>query len=289
MPGRLRFISFITLASLCIAHLAALHAEQVLFIGNSYTSGGPDAPLARHGGIPRLVQIIALSKARNLSFIKLTPGGKDWGYDLKQPVTDAALRARPWDWVVLQDFSTQPTHIGNPGKFFEDGETFYRLIRESCPESKILLFETWAREKGHVVYTGVSTPKSFIDPAQMTRELKRSYTSLYRRLETLDTGNQLGLAPVGSAFALCQSKYPEIKLYWSDKHHPGVDGGYLAALVLYASIFQDSPKGATREFFGITLGPGVAEKLQEIAAEVTSPWEEPMPPPDGSIHNPAAK
>ena len=176
MPGRLRFISLITLASLCTAP-AALRAEQVLFIGNSYTSGGPDAPLAHHGGIPRLVQAIALSKARKLTFIKLTPGGKDWAYDLKQPVTDAALKARNWDWVVLQDFSTQPTHIGNPGKFFEDGETFYRLIRESCPESKILLYETWAREKGHGIYTGFSTPKTFVDPAQMTAELQRSYTS----------------------------------------------------------------------------------------------------------------
>ena len=100
---------------------------------------------------------------------------------------------------------------------------------------------------------------------------QKNYTDLSHRLEALEPGEQVRLAPVGRAFARCVEKYPEVNLYSEDKHHANAQGSYLAALVIYATMFGDSPLGAPREFFGVNLTPDTAKKLQQIAAEVVSP------------------
>lgn len=195
-------------------------------------------------------------------------GGKDWSYHLAQPATEEALTEKKWDYVVLQDLSTKATHLGNRAEFVKNGELFYKRIREHSPNAKIVLYETWARAKGYPFYTGVSGPKSFTDPSEMTGEVEKGYTELHEDLEAIEPGQEVSVAPVGAAFALCLQKYPDIDLHWKDKHHASVAGNYLAALVIYATIFQDSPLGATMQFFGVSLDSKEARKLQEIAAQV---------------------
>jgi len=248
-----------------------LRAEDALFIGNSYTYGGPEKVIADHGGVPKLVEAIAISKGKSLTTLQLASGGKAWWFHLQQSRTEQALSAKNWDWVVLQDFSTEPTHVGKPDEFFKSGETFYQRIRHHSPKAKIVLYETWARPKGSQFYTGISTPKTFVDAAQMNTEIQSNYTKLYHRLEVLDPGAQMELAPVGLAFERSLAKYPDLKLHGRDLHHANTAGSYLAALVIYATIYHDSPKGATREFFGASLDAEVAAKLQAIAVEVALP------------------
>jgi hypothetical protein len=254
----------------CLCAASSLRAEDALFIGNSYTYGGPEMVINQHGGVPKLVEAIAASKGKKLSTLMLTVGGKDLAFHLLQPKTDVDIKAAKWDWVVLQGFSTEATHVGNPEEFFKDGEAFYRRILANSTKTKVVLFETWARPKGNDYYTGVSTPKTFVDVAQMNTEIQKNYTELYHRLEAIEPGNQVELAPVGLAFQRSLEKYPDVNLNFSDLHHANVAGSYLAALVIYATIYQESPKGATREFFGTSIDPGVAAKLQEIAEEVTA-------------------
>jgi len=105
----------------------------------------------------------------------------------------------------------------------------------------------------------------------MTAELQKGYAELKKRLESIEPGEQVRVAPVGMAFALCQKKNPRINLYSSDHYHASAQGYYLSALVIYATIYNDSPLGATREFPGITFDPEVTRKLQQIANEVVMP------------------
>jgi hypothetical protein len=247
-----------------------LCAEEILFIGNSFTYGAGDKAIEGHGGVPKLVEAIAASKGKIIATTMVVAGGKDWGFHLGQPKTAEALAARKWDWVVLQDLSTKPTHMGKLDEYLQNGETFYKRIREKSPNAKILLYETWARSKGSGFYTGKSTAKSFVDPAEMTTEIEKAYAECQRRLETLEPGEQVAMAPVGTAFARCVEKYPDMVLNAPDQHHASAKGSYLAALVIYATIFQDSPLGAIHEFPGVTLEANEAKQLQEIAEEVTA-------------------
>ena len=269
-PAKLLIFFLPILAALCLSSPCGLWADDALFIGNSFTFGGAEKIICQHGGVPKLVEAIAASKKKNLSTLMLTAPGRDWGFHLRQPKTEEDLNAKIWNWVVLQDFSTQPTHIGKPDDFFNNGETLDNRIMQHSPKAIVVLYETWARPKGNPLYTGISTPRTFVDTAQMNDEVQKHYTELYQRLEAINPPTHVELAPVGLAFERSVEKYPDINLYCSDLYHANTNGSYLAALVIYATIYKESPVGAPHEFFGLSLNVGAAAKLQEIANEVTS-------------------
>lgn len=254
---------------------ARLVAEEILFIGNSFTYGGPDQVVKSHGGIPKLVEAIAIAKGRTISTTMISSGGKTLAWHLKQEATGVGVKSRPWDWVVLQEFSTGATHIGNPGEFFKSGEELKKLITQTSPKAGIILYETWARPKESKLYSGVSTEKTFVDQSQMAGEIRANYSELRDRLQAGDPSLKVLVAPVGRAFDLCRERYPGITLDWSDNHHASTEGSYLAALVIYSTIFQESPKGAVRQFFDTSMDAVTAARLQEIADEVVSQKEPP--------------
>jgi hypothetical protein len=263
-----RFIHLAALAALLIGSVTAFCTENILFVGNSFTFAAGAPPVEKLGGVPKLVEAIAAAKGQKIETTMVSSGGKDWGWHLQQPATETALSAKQWNWVVLQDYSTKTTHMGNLSDSLANAETFYKRIRKGSPAAGIVLYETWARGIGHSFYTGTSTKKSFVDPEEMMTEIRKGYAELKVRLEAIEEGEQVRLAPVGTAFALCQKKHPEINLYSGDIYHASEQGYYLSALVIYATVFRDSPTGATREFPGITFDSDTSAKLQEIAAEV---------------------
>src|SRR5438309_1637268 len=112
MKSRIRLAALTAFVSLACLPSYKLCAEDILFIGNSFTFGAGDQAIQKYGGIPKLVEAIAASKGKTVTTMMVAVGGKDWGFHLQQPKTAEALAARKWDWVVLQDFSTKPTHLG---------------------------------------------------------------------------------------------------------------------------------------------------------------------------------
>ncbi|HEX6049762.1 MAG TPA: hypothetical protein VFZ21_10865 [Gemmatimonadaceae bacterium] len=81
------------------------------------------------------------------------------------------------------------------------------------------------------------------------------------------------LFPVARAWLAAWERDPTLQLY-SDGLHASPAGSYLAALVMYARIFQRSPVGLparlrTRSGMPLALDASVARTLQEAAASVT--------------------
>src|SRR4029450_3906876 len=79
--------------------------------------------------------------------------------------------------------------------------------------------------------------------------------------------------PVARAWLATWDRDPSVQLY-SDGLHASVAGSYLAALVMYASIFDRTPTGLpatlrTRAGATIRLDPALARTLQDAAASVT--------------------
>lgn len=254
---------------LLVLALLPVRAEEILFIGNSFTYGGVQKGVADHGGVPKLVEAIAASKGKKADTTMLTTGGKDWGFHLRNPATDAALKKKPWNWIVLQDYSTKATHVGSVDEFMHNGETFYTRIALASPDAHIVLYETWALGAKNKIFAPVSSPLKYASPAEMYDEVHKNYNALQIALQAKDPRRQVLVAPVGTAFEHCVLEHPEINLYTSDYKHADQEGSYLAALVLYATLFNDSPVGATSTFPGFTLDAAVAGKLQGVAEEVT--------------------
>lgn len=252
------FFRYARIALLFFAPLS-IKAEDILFIGNSFTYVG---------NIPKLVEAIAFAKHKPVSFLMVATGGKDWGWHLKNAATDKALTAKPWNWVVLQDQSARATHAGDVAEFKANGAAFYDRIAQKAPQAGIVLYQTWALEAGNPIFKDTPSPKTFLNPDQMFGEIEKNYGELHATLQARDPQRKVLLAPVGAAFARCVKEHPEIRLYDADQKHPSANGSYLSTLVIYATIFRDSPLDvpAVRN---LTLDPTSKKTLQSVAAEVT--------------------
>lgn len=113
-------------------------AEEILFIGNSFTHGH-DPRLSQHGGLPAVFEAIARAKGREVNVTMVAPSGKDWRFHLGNKESLDAIQSKTWDKVVLQDYSVRPTHIGDEKAFFKDGEALSKLIWEKSPDATIVL------------------------------------------------------------------------------------------------------------------------------------------------------
>jgi hypothetical protein len=244
--------------------IISAHAETALFIGNSYTYGAGDKAVQKLG-VPGLVAAIAEAKGRHLDAASVTKGGKDLGYHLAQPETSAAISAKTRDWLVLQDLSTKAVQPGGMEAHLEQTESLYHLFRTTSPKGSVVLYQTWPRGPLNTMYRGAAD-----GPAKMFASIKSLYAASAKKLEAIDPGDQIRIAPVGEAFVLCMARHPEINLYSEDNHHASAAGSYLSSLVLYATLFSDAPTGATRVFSGLEIAADQAAILQGIANEVTA-------------------
>jgi hypothetical protein len=255
--------SALALVSL-VAFVITLRADNVLFFGNSFTYGAEAPAVQQNGGVPKLFEEIARAKGRDVTAWSVTSGGKDWAWHLAQPATAKALAERPWNWVVLQDFSMRPTHVGDVAGFTHDGENFSDRIAAASPHAGIILYETWARPA--VFFKG----GVFSGPEQMMQELHANYGNLDDDLVKRDANRPALVAFVGTSFARSESEFPAINLNAADNHHSTAEGYYLAALVIYETIYHDSAKGAPATFFhgSLTIPPDEAADLQKVADEI---------------------
>ena len=146
-----------------------------------------------------------------------------------------------WDIVVLQGNSTESISAKEETrKYFTDSA---RLMADTAHQagSKVLYFMTWANK----------------DKPEQTDKLAKAY---------MDIATQTGgyVAPVGLAFSRAIATHPEIDLYHSDGNHPSLAGTYLAAYVLFATIYDQSPVGGALPVDS-DMTEQTARALQQVA------------------------
>jgi hypothetical protein len=76
--------------------------------------------------------------------------------------------------------------------------------------------------------------------------------------------NNILLVPAGEAFHNLNQTYPEIDLYTADMRHPSAEGTYLAAAVVFGTLFKKKTEGNKNI---MNLNPEDALKIQKIADE----------------------
>ena len=72
------------------------------------------------------------------------------------------------------------------------------------------------------------------------------------------------VAPVGATWHDALLQDSQLSLWQADGIHPAPEGTYLAVLVFYAALFQESPEGLPY-YAGLT--EDVAQFLQSVVAE----------------------
>jgi hypothetical protein len=250
-------LRYALLAITLMASFAPLRADDVLFIGNSYTAASRAPAISKNGGVPKLFEAIARARGKQVTTDAVIAGGKGWDYHLKQPITLEKLSSKPWTWVVLQNESDQIKKLGIE-EFLKEGDDFYGMIAKACPGAKIVLYETWARPTAY--FKGDASA-----PPAMMKSVHEGYLKLQANLAA-KAGGEVRLAPVGSAFLSLEGP-GVLNLHDADHHHSNNDGYYLAALVIYETIYHESVVGFPTTFFNgaLTIPAGDAAKLQAAA------------------------
>lgn len=223
-----RDIFAVCAAWLVLASFSSQASTPILFIGNSfiYINGGIDTLLDR---------LAPSSKASRLAM---------GGFTLEKHWNDGnarqTIRKGHWGYVILQEQSQTP--VFDPGKFRGIAREFDQEIRRSG--AKTVLLMTWERPDS--VKYGVTTAN-----------LAAAYNAV---------GTELGVkvAPVGLAFAHSLRVRPNLLLYSQDGH-PTMYGTYLAACVLYGTIFDHSPVGIP--YSDKSIPTELRGYFQRIAAE----------------------
>jgi hypothetical protein len=202
-------------------------AVRVLLIGNSFT--------AQNGGIGAQLERLAPT-VRTESVVV---GGSTLANHWTNGTALQRIRSGGWDFVVLQEQSVTP--VASTSDFYQYGQSFGSEIALAGARSVLLM--TW--ERPDTVYAGVTTER-----------LASAYDGLGRLIGAK-------VAPAGRAFAASLKERPDVALNIQDGH-PTPYGTYLAACVLYGSLFEKTPLGNVAS--DPSVPPELQAYLQRIAA-----------------------
>jgi hypothetical protein len=160
------------------------------------------------------------------------------------PITADLPAGKTWDYVVEQEYSTRPTNISpssfpslnpNPAQFISDAKTLDNDVKtkSSSPNVKPILMETWSRSLSNTDlpnwYPSPTYPTQIARATEMQTELHNYYNQAQANI-----GAVAQVAPVGDAF---EADGWSDTLYQSDFYHEDNEGGLLAALVLYQTVY----------------------------------------------------
>lgn len=240
----------IRFAVLCFPFMTFVASAQdsisVLFIGNSYTYVND---------LPGTLGSLATDLGKEITIDSKTNGGFTFQNHVDDPATYVKIHSKPWDVVVIQGQSQEPS--------FPDGQvnsyTLPAAVRLSdsiwanhaC--SNVMYYMTWGRQDGDPQWSEINT----FD--KMNTRLYNAY------MRMADSSDQAMVSPVGAVWRYVRENQPGINLYSSDGSHPSAEGTYLAACTFYASLFRQSPVGAT---YTGGLSTATAGIIQQAAASV---------------------
>ena len=217
--------------------------RQVLFVGNSYFYYNDSL----HNHVRRMASAAENVKLSDFKFRSITiSGGSVEHHPITHYLTPGAVGyKKPFDVVILQGHSAAALGEKRTKKLRDAVKAADKLIRQHG--AKTALYMTHAYAKGHKRYAPDNTQK---------------IEALY-----VETANEIGalVLPVGLAFEEAMRRRPELKLHKSyDNSHPDLPGSYLAACVVYASLFGKSPVGNSYDYFG-KVDKETATFLQKVA------------------------
>ena len=116
-------------------------SKDVLFIGNSYTFSN---------NMPQMVSDIALSFGDTMDFESSTPGGATFNSHSTNTTTLNKISQKPWDYVVLQAQSQEPSFPPNQvaNDVYPYAQTLIDSIASNSSCTEPIFFMTWGRKFG---------------------------------------------------------------------------------------------------------------------------------------------
>jgi hypothetical protein len=222
-PTKRVIVSLLTLTLMLLSPVAGESRNlksndglRVLFIGNSYTY---------FNNLPELLSQLAASAtpSKTLTAQMVSRGGATLQRHWEEGAALNVLRQSKWDYVILQEQSTLP--ITDPATMHKYARMFDAEIKKTG--AKTIFYLTWARQ----------------NQLENQAKLNDAYFAIAKEL-------QAQVAPVGIAWAKAFKEDPKLTLHTEDRSHPNAAGSYMAACVLYATLFKKSPENLAGNLLG---------------------------------------
>lgn len=209
--------------------------SNILLVGNSFSKG-------ISGHLKKIIQ----SSGRSVK-IK-TKAGNGWtlARHSANKSTLKTIASGAFDHVVLQEQSMGIWGAPYQNPRFPDARALDQRIRAAGATT--VMFQTWRDKDQHIV----------------------SYDSLIGvpggNEGYVPIAHELGakLAPVGQMFRNQILDTATADLWAKDKHHASKKGQYIAALTIYASIFNESPVGLLMDK---KIGSAECLRIQQLVAD----------------------
>lgn len=254
---RLAFLSAIGWAAgLGFGQSASATPLNILFYGNSFMRGDWHT-------MPGMLSSVAVAAGHDApNTVDASVDSADLGLHLQYnsaAIGSALPPGETWDYVVLQNYSTAPTHLGDLAQHRADTLALYQAVAAHSAGVVPILLETWARAPGHEFYLG-SDPDFPGGPAQMQEQLREGYALAAQDIDDAVGGTLALVAPVGSLVE--SAGFPSL-FYQFDLYHFEDRGMLLSALVLYDLIYA-SPSVHDIDLSNIFSGLGLAHDDGEL-------------------------
>jgi PKD repeat protein len=221
---------------------------DVLFIGNSYTNAN---------NLPQMVSELALSFGDTLNFESSIAGGATFSSHSTNINTLNKISQNPWDYVVLQAQSQEPSF--SPNQVANDVFPYAQILIDSIESNSTctepILFMTWGRKYGDQQNCQFYPP--ICTYLGMQQRLRQSYLDM-------TINHNATCSPVGICWKESIAQDSTLNLFSSDNSHPSIYGSYLAACTFYSTIFKKPSIGS--DYIPNGIDTSTAIFLQTIAS-----------------------
>lgn len=231
--------------------------HRVLFVGNSFLHG--HAPPVLHynaarvtdlngsgyGGVPGVFKQLADDAGVHVEVASELVSGQTLQFHFNDK--HALITGRPWDVVVLQEYSVlNPQRPGDATAFIAAAGKLEAALRAVNPAARVYLMQTWAR--ADQVYRTPGGRWNGKTLEAMQADLRAAYAQAAARASCI-----AGVVPVGDAMLRAvqegvadRNPYDGIdagkfNVWGEDSYHLGAWGSYLEALVLFGQLSGRDP------------------------------------------------
>ena len=245
-------------------HAVATTAEpSLLMVGNSFTD---------ENNLEEMVQALLEEDGRlggKVYAMRFMRGASTFAEHANSAELKSMIAERRWSWVVLQEQSEKPgfwdtAYESELKESYEALNVLDSWVREAKAET--ILMMTWAR-----LNEDPYNPDIFPDFTTMQDRVATGYYRMQAQISTIE--RPVKIAPVGLAFQAIHDSVKDrdptesgtdfFNLYQEDTIHPSVQGSYLAACVIYATITGRDP--SRLRYRPMVMQKEQADKLQAAA------------------------
>lgn len=229
------------------AHAQAPDSLRVLWVGNSFTY---------YNDLPAIVQQIAVSQNVPLACTRFLKGGERFAGHLRNEQLLAALASGGWDYVILQEQSSAPAMPTGQvlREVYPDARRLDSLVHAGSPRAQVVFYMTWGHKNGN------RHPVASYPPINTYEGMQARLVTSYLEMAY---DNDAWCAPVGMAWRRVRHERPDCVLYQADCFHPALPGSYLAANVIFTTLFRKPYQTDCT----MGLAPELAEYLQRVAQQ----------------------